>query len=78
MKIDFGDAGFAREFHKWAAIVWFIISIPICIISVFPQVEKYLLPFLVFVSVYAIVVGHWSSFQASEADLEVKKARGGD
>lgn len=66
----FANPYFAIRFHKWAAIVWFVVAFPICIISVFPQAEKYLLPFLVFVSVYAVVVGHWGSYQAAAADIQ--------
>lgn len=54
--------------HKWATIVWFAAAFPICI---------YLnesLPFLVFVSVYAVVTGHWSSWQAARVEVKQDEA----
>lgn len=63
----FSDPEFAIKFHKWAAIVWFIAAFPICIFL------STSIPLIVFVSVYAIVVGHWGSYQAAAADIEAKK-----
>jgi len=60
----FADPFFAKKFHKWAAIVWFILAFPICIFL------NSSIPLLVFVSVYAIVVGHWGSYQAAAADIQ--------
>lgn len=58
----FTDAEFAKAFHKWATILWFIAAFPICIFL------SSSLPFIVFVSVYAVVVAHWSAFQAAVAE----------
>ena len=60
----FADPFFAIKFHKWAAIVWFILAFPICIFL------SNSIPLIVFVSVYAIVVGHWGSYQAAAADIQ--------
>lgn len=49
--------------HKWMAIAWFAAAVPIC---VFLSTS---VPFLVFVSVYAVVVGHWGSWQAARAEI---------
>lgn len=53
--------------HKWLTILWLIAAVPICIWL------NSSVPFLVFVSVYAVVTGHWSSWQA--ARVEVRQAR---
>lgn len=53
-----------RAFHKWASIAWFVASFPACILLANS------LPFVVFISLYAVVTGHWSSWQATR--IEVK------
>lgn len=58
----FAEPEVQEKIHKWATILWFIAAFPICL---------YLstsLPFLVFVSVYAVVTGHWASWQASRTE----------
>jgi hypothetical protein len=60
------DAEFLRKFHGWATIVWLALAIPICVFL------KQSVAFLVFVSVYAVVVAHWSSWQAARAELEAQ------
>lgn len=60
------DPVFMRQLNGWLAIVWLLASIPICIFLASS------VPFLVFVSVYAIVTGHWSTWQASR--VEVRQA----
>lgn len=53
-----------RRINGWAAIVWLAAAIPICI---------YLsssVPFLVFISVYAVVTGHWSAWQAARVEVK--------
>lgn len=49
--------------HKWMAITWLVASLPICLFL------STSVPFLVFVSVYAVVVGHWGSWQAARAEI---------
>lgn len=63
----FIDAEFAKAFHKWATIIWFIAAFPICIFL------SNSLPFIVFVSVYAVVVAHWGAFQAAVADSDTQQ-----
>lgn len=48
------DMAFNRRLHGWLTLIWFAAAFPIAI---------YLstsVPFLVFVSVYAVVVCHWT------------------
>lgn len=60
----FHDPVFLTKFHGWATIVWFIAAFPICILL------SESIAFIVFISVYAIVVGHWSSWQASRVEIK--------
>lgn len=60
------DPVFSRKLNGWLAVIWFIAAIPICIFL------STSVPFLVFVSVYAIVASHWSTWQASR--VEVRQA----
>lgn len=48
------DMAFNRKLHGWLAIFWFIAAIPICIWL------STCIPFLVFISVYAVVGFHWN------------------
>lgn len=57
-----GDPHTLRSFHKWATILWFAAAPPICIFLASS------IPFLVFISVYAVVTGHWSSWQAARVE----------
>lgn len=59
-----------RALHGWLAIVWLVASYPLAAkwgASVF---------FVTWLSLYAIVTGHWSSWQA--ARVEVKQDEGGE
>ncbi len=56
--IKFNDPSFLRSFHKWATILWFVTSIPLALIL------KDSITFIVWLSLYAVVVSHWSSWQA--------------
>lgn len=58
---------FQVKFHKWATIVWFIIAFPTCIFLANS------IPFLVFISVYAVVASHWAAWQATKTEIEQKK-----
>lgn len=59
-----------QKVHGWAAVVWLGASIPICLFL------SSSVPFLVFISVYAVVTGHWSTWQA--ARVEVKQQEDAD
>jgi hypothetical protein len=63
-----GDPKTMRALHGWLTVLWFVAAIPICI---------YLndsVPFLVFISVYAVVTGHWSSWQAARVEEKQDEA----
>lgn len=67
LELKDGEPEAMQLFHKWATITWFAASIPICILLATS------IPFLVFISVYAVVTGHWSSWQASRVETRQKK-----
>lgn len=53
-----------RRFNGWATVIWFGAAFPICI---------YLsesVPFLVFISVYAVVTGHLSAWAAARVEVK--------
>jgi hypothetical protein len=52
-----------RKINGWATIIWFIAAFPICIWL------SESVPFLVFISVYAVVTGHLSTWQASRVEV---------
>jgi len=57
------DPVFMRRVNGWLAVVWLVAAAPICVwwsASV---------PFLVFVSVYAVVTGHWAAWQAARVEV---------
>lgn len=62
----FGRPEFLKSFHKWAAVVAFIASF----LGLLVNAQKSI-PVLYLLSCYAIVTGHWSSWQA--ASVEVKQ-----
>lgn len=51
-----------RQIHAALTIIWLVLAVP-AVVSWRDSV-----PFLVFVSVYANFVGHWSSWQAARAE----------
>jgi hypothetical protein len=57
------DPVFMRKLNGWLAVIWLAASLPICIFLASS------VPFLVFVSVYAVVTGHWSTWQASRVEV---------
>lgn len=63
---------FMRKFNGWATVLWFLAAFPICIWL------SNSVPFLVFISVYAVVTGHLSSWQAARVEVraeEIEQAR---
>jgi hypothetical protein len=57
-----GDPRFMRILHGWLTIIWFFAAFPIM------YFWSNNITFLVFVSVYAVVTGHWSSWQAARVE----------
>lgn len=53
-----------RKVHGWATILWIGLTIPGVLWW------KYSIPFLVFVSIYANIAGHWSSWQAVKVEVK--------
>lgn len=51
-----------RRVHATLLVVWLILAVPAVL------VWRDSVPFLVFVSVYANVVGHWSALQGARAE----------
>lgn len=49
---------FMKKFHGWATVLWLLASVPI---SIFLSTS---VPFLVFISVYAVYMGHFGSWQS--------------
>lgn len=60
----FQDVMFLKHFHGWATIFWLLLSLPAMLF----WAES--ITFLVFVSVYAIVVSHWSNWQGARAEAK--------
>jgi hypothetical protein len=52
-----------RKLNGWLAVIWLAASLPICIFLASS------VPFLVFVSVYAVVTGHWSTWQSARVEV---------
>lgn len=52
------------RFNGWATIIWFAAAFPICIWL------SNSVPFLVFISVYAVVTGHLSAWQAARVEVK--------
>jgi flagellar biosynthesis component FlhA len=51
-----------RQLNGWLTILWFVAAFPICIFLA----ES--VPFLVFISVYAVVTGHLATWQAARVE----------
>lgn len=58
------DPVFMRKVNGWLTIIWFVLAFPICIFLANS------IPLLVFISVYAIVTGHWSTWVASRVEVK--------
>lgn len=52
-----------RKLNGWLTILWFVAAFPICIFL------NRSLPFLVFISVYAVVTGHLATWQAARVEV---------
>lgn len=63
------DPRFMRKVNGWLTILWFVAAIPICIWL------SESVPFLVFISVYAVVTGHLSTWQASRVEVRQEEER---
>lgn len=59
-----------RRVNGWLAVAWLAAAPPICWFLASS------VPFLVFVSVYAVVTGHWSAWQAARVEVNQEQAAG--
>lgn len=59
----FGRPEFLRAFHGWMTVVWFLAS-PYLAVRLGSSVV-----FVTFLSLYAIVTGHFSSWQAARTEV---------
>lgn len=66
----FGRPEFLKTFHKWAAIVAFVGSF----LGLLVDAQKSI-PVLYLLSCYAIVTGHWSSYQAAAVEKKQDESR---
>lgn len=53
----------AKKFHMWA-VIFFLVQIPIALLT--PLKDS--VPYLVFLSLWALVGSHWSAWQAVRAE----------
>lgn len=60
---------FMRKFNGWATLIWFILAFPICIFL------SESVAFLVFISVYAVVTGHLSAWQAARVEVRQEEEK---
>jgi hypothetical protein len=58
-----GDPVFMRKVNGWLTVGWLVAAIPICLFLANS------VPFLVFISVYAVVTGHLASWQAARVEV---------
>lgn len=58
------DPKFMRATNGWLAVIWLCASIPICIWL------SNSVPFIVFISVYAVVTAHWAAWQAARVEVK--------
>ena len=61
----FGRPQFLRAFHGWATAAWTALAIPSMLYW------RNSVAYLVGLSVYAVITGHWSSWQAARVETHV-------
>ncbi len=59
----FGRPAFLRGFHGWATLAWLLASFPLAVAYGSSVV------FVTFLSLYAVVTGHWSAWQAARVEV---------
>lgn len=60
----FGRPNFLRAFHGWATVIWFVVSFPLAYRFGSSVI------FVTFLSLYAVVTGHWSAWQAARVEVK--------
>lgn len=53
-----------KKINGWLTIVWLLAAVPICLFLANS------VPFLVFISVYAVFTGHLSTWQAARVEIK--------
>lgn len=69
----FDRPAFLKTFHKWAAVVAFVASLLGLLVN-----AQQSIPILYLLSCYAIVTGHWSSYQAAAVESKQDEQNGDD
>lgn len=59
------DSAKLRRFHAVLTVIW-IVMIPVSVLTAL----KDSVPFVVFLSLWALVSGHWSAWQAARAEQQ--------
>jgi hypothetical protein len=59
-----------RKINGWMTVFWFLAAFPICIFL------SKSVPFLVFISVYAVVTGHLATWQAARVEVKQEEQEG--
>jgi hypothetical protein len=59
-----GDPKFMSKLHGWLTIIWAFVTIPMLVLGWYQSIA-----FISVLSLYAIVTGHWSSWQASRVEV---------
>lgn len=63
----FVDINFVIKFHAGAVVFFMLLTIP----AVFLWAES--VPFLVYISMWALIAAHWSAFQGAHSEKEAKE-----
>lgn len=56
------DPSIFKKINGWLTILWLLAAVPICLFL------SQSVPFLVFISVYAVVTGHLATWQAARVE----------
>jgi hypothetical protein len=56
--------------HATAIDIWGVLCIGTTIFAIFFPDSPYLFPWLIFISCYALVVGHWASYEGAAPSAE--------
>ena len=64
-----GDPRAMQRIHGWLTVLWLLSAVPVLLTDL-----KNSVPLLVFISIYANVAGHWSSWQASRVEVRQEAA----
>ncbi len=62
-----------QRIHGWLTLGWLAFAVPVVL-----TVLKNSVPLLVFISIYANVAGHWSSWQASRVEVKQDESNGSE